>query len=398
MPYTRHIHFYLPVLKVLEDLKEHEVNTLIEETANRCNLSENERQERTRKGTQLKYESNIQWAITDLCQGGFIERISRGIYVIAFDGLLMLEDNPKDPDRDYLEARSHKFREFRHRKGKKYKTEDTNDDNLFSNLSEEDVEYAEGDSHSNSIKSLTSTQIASDAQHMLEKCMIAREAMITAELDTTQVDNKIRLLREGLIRNSISNDADFFLKSLKNKRINSCAIVVDLFNLNNEAIYVSYDKMAIDTLCNTSVRISEANSMTIKDTEDEKDNNVKLDTELTEESTSLDKDLTTSTKKDYTSAIKRLRVCFSDGTIIEDKHAADVFAKAIEKIGPKRIIPLGLTSSGFPLVDKVKPTKYSFKTIDGGYFVPVNSSTPTKKRYLDIISSKLGLKLSVEIF
>lgn len=387
MKRQRHTDFYIPVLKVLEDLKEHEVNSLIAETANFCELTDEERKEKTRKGTQLKFESNIQWAITDLCQGGFINRTERGVYTMAFDGLLMLENNPEHPDRDYLEARSEKFSDFRHRKRSRNKKNDSSATNLFTNLQEEDIEQDE----LSVVEKISETRISSDAAEMLKKCLIAKEAMINAELDTTLVDAKIKLLQEGILRNKISSEVIKLIKSLKDKNLENIAILIDLFSSESKA-YIIRDiestKQILDSsalLCDC--QIEESGAKQEKSTEPLKSID-KIDN---------GKKKSSADTKGKKNPPQRLRVAFGDGTVIEGKYAADVFASAIEKIGAEKIAELGLTSSGFPLVGKVAPSKYQYKEIGGAFFIPVNSPTHIKKKFLDEIASKLGISMEITI-
>lgn len=88
---------------------------------------------------------------------------------------------------------------------------------------------------------------------------------------------------------------------------------------------------------------------------------------------------------------------FGDGTVLEGRYSADVFAAAIEKIGAERVKEIGLTTNGFPLVGTEAPSKYQYKEIAGGYFVPVNSSTTGKKKFLDEIAATLSLNIETSI-
>lgn len=389
MDRQRHTDFYIPVLKVLEDLKEHEVNSLISDTADLCKLTEEERKVRTRKGTQLKFESNIQWAITDLCQGGFINRTERGVYTMAFDGLLILEDNPELPDRNYLESRSEKFSNFRHRKGTRNKNDSSSPSNLFSNLQEEDIEQ---DIPSESVvEKIPETRLSSDAAEMLKKCLAAKEAMILAEIDTTQVDAKIKLLREGILRNSISAYATTFIKSLQDKNVGNIAILFDLFSPDGKA-YIINDANLAGRFCNEATLLNDC-----KRNHSESSSEAVVANKESSDAKPLPVSNNPNKSKVKKNPPQRLRVSFDDGTVIEGKYAADVFASAIEKIGAEKIMNLGLTTTGFPLVGRKAPSKYQYKELNGGYFIPVNSPTPIKKRILDDIASRLNISLEVTI-
>ena len=93
-----------------------------------------------------------------------------------------------------------------------------------------------------------------------------------------------------------------------------------------------------------------------------------------------------------------LRVTFPDGTVIEDKKAKMTFTKTIQKIGLMRVRNLGITFCGVPIVSNTPDKKYG-KTqvpVEGGLYVMTHSSTHDKKKMLDKISTRLGIKLKVE--
>lgn len=92
-----------------------------------------------------------------------------------------------------------------------------------------------------------------------------------------------------------------------------------------------------------------------------------------------------------------LSVRFPDGTVIEEKKAADTFAKAIEKIGADRVAGLGLTAGNEPLISREGSRKYprDVKMVKGGFFVLTHCSTKQKIVWLDRIKKRLGLSLEV---
>jgi len=93
-----------------------------------------------------------------------------------------------------------------------------------------------------------------------------------------------------------------------------------------------------------------------------------------------------------------LRVTFPDGTVIEDKKAKMTFTKTIQKLGLMRVRNLGITFCGVPIVSNTLDKKYG-KTqvpVEGGLYVMTHSSTHDKKKMLDKISTRLGIKLIVE--
>lgn len=375
MAYIRHTDFYIPVLTILEDLKNHEVNSLIEETAQYCGLTEDERQIRTRKGSQFKYESNIQWAITDLCQGGFIERTSRGVYKIVFDGLLMLEDNPKSPNRDYLEARSDKFKEFRYRKGRRNKSLESGEENLFSNLSEDDIEN--DTTPGTPIVKITEKEIRSNALDLIEKYTNLKKAKEALKMNTDIEDETIKMLYENLVKKLLTNDIEEFSGKLSNRPEKGYAIIFDCFESNYPKVYWITDNRELRKL----------NLTTFIHTIADRDKDSYSNNAIQEPH---------KTRKEKMPP-RRIKVDFEDGTSFDDRFAADVFAKTIEKIGAAKIQKLGIVISGFPLVGDKAPDRYQYKVVDGRYYIPVNSSTETKKRLLEEISRALGVNIRIEV-
>ena len=93
-----------------------------------------------------------------------------------------------------------------------------------------------------------------------------------------------------------------------------------------------------------------------------------------------------------------LRVTFPDGTVIEDKKAKMTFTKTIQKLGLMRVRNLGIAFCGVPIVSNTIDKKYG-KTqvpVEGGLCVMTHSSTHDKKKMLDKIAIRLGIKLIVE--
>ncbi len=146
----KYYEFYLPILKVLTDLEKKDINTIIQEVVEVAGLSSEDKKETTRSGNRLRFRSNISWALTDLTQGGFIERIDRGVYMITIKGLELLEENPINPTRDTLASKSQKFRDFLNRQRPKAEEKlysndlwkDTSLDPSLSSISKEDGEVS----------------------------------------------------------------------------------------------------------------------------------------------------------------------------------------------------------------------------------------------------------------
>ena len=99
---------------------------------------------------------------------------------------------------------------------------------------------------------------------------------------------------------------------------------------------------------------------------------------------------------------KRLRVEFSDGTIIDENKAADTFIHAIRHIGLQRVSELPIKKFGHPLVSTRMP-KYelphytkTLREIDG-YFINTYSGTNQKAQYIKRIADTLQMDISVSI-
>lgn len=127
----RFTEFYIPVLEVLSDVENRDINTLIDAVASHVGLSDEDKILTTNSGKQLRYRSNISWAVTDLSQGGFIERSARGVYVITLSGLELLEEKPKSPTRETLASRSVKFKDFMNKEGTRKSKKKTAERNVI---------------------------------------------------------------------------------------------------------------------------------------------------------------------------------------------------------------------------------------------------------------------------
>lgn len=98
-------------------------------------------------------------------------------------------------------------------------------------------------------------------------------------------------------------------------------------------------------------------------------------------------------------SINRLKVKFPDGRVVKEQYAKRTFLETIQMIGVQRVRQLGLERNGVPLVDKTVHDKYKKTQIKVGakIYIQTYGSTEDKKKYLDIISEKLGLGLNVKI-
>ena len=84
--------FMLPVLKAAS----HGVITLsdvIEEIANKMNISDEDRKIQTPSGTKL-FRDRVTWAKTYMVKAGLLESVGRGQFVATKEGLDLLLNNP----------------------------------------------------------------------------------------------------------------------------------------------------------------------------------------------------------------------------------------------------------------------------------------------------------------
>ncbi len=95
------------------------------------------------------------------------------------------------------------------------------------------------------------------------------------------------------------------------------------------------------------------------------------------------------------------RVEFAGETVIEDRLAKRVFARAIEKIGAERVSGLNLQLWGEPLLSQnqsvfVKQPS-QIEKIKGGWIVKTHSSTEQKISILNKIAKALDINLKCEV-
>ncbi len=175
----RFTEFYIPVLQVMSDVEPIEINALIDKVADHVQLSELDRSVITEGGTQLKYRSNISWAVTDLSQGNFIERVKRGHYVITIKGLELLEEKPVNIGREYLAKCSDEFRTFLERRGTRKKNVEEIEGKKLGQLSKTSSPKEDKKASSN------------PQQTILEELYKAVETLKKANISTSELERKI---------------------------------------------------------------------------------------------------------------------------------------------------------------------------------------------------------------
>lgn len=225
----RFTEFYIPVLHVMSDVEPIEINKLIDRVADYVQLSEMDRSVITEGGTQLKYRSSISWAVTDLCQGNFIERVKRGHYVITINGLELLEEKPVNIDREYLAKCSNEFKEFLVRRGTRKKN---------ATISERSTSNENRKSASGQIKSENGRikkDTINETETSLEELYRAIETLRKANISTEELENKILEIEANII---FKNLLEPFSK-----------IIPDALNGINRNLSFSVDYYPNDVIC-----------------------------------------------------------------------------------------------------------------------------------------------------
>ena len=103
--------------------------------------------------------------------------------------------------------------------------------------------------------------------------------------------------------------------------------------------------------------------------------------------------------KFHKSSATRIKITFADGHIIHERFAVDTLLKFIQFIGIERVRNLNIIVSKILLVSNTLDAKYGprQKPLVKGYYLMACTSKETKAEEINYISSKLGLKLTVEI-
>ena len=69
------------------------------------------------------------------------------------------------------------------------------------------------------------------------------------------------------------------------------------------------------------------------------------------------------------------------------------------EVGPERVRSLGMKQNKVPLISNTLDEKYkrTQKSVGNGWYLITNSNTLTKKRDIERIASKFGIKVKVEV-
>ena len=98
-----------------------------------------------------------------------------------------------------------------------------------------------------------------------------------------------------------------------------------------------------------------------------------------------------------------MAVIFPDGTIIEEKTAAETLVAVVQKIGVAKVRKVveeqNLKFCKVPVISNRRDKKYgrSQKELGGGWLLITHSNNPMKKSFVEKVSEALGLGLKVTL-
>jgi restriction system protein len=101
----------LPLLRALDDGREHDIRSLRERLAEEFKLAEADRAEMLPSRKQPAFDNRVGWAKTYLEKAGLLSTARRGVYVITEAGRNVLGRKPKQIDKEFL-TQFDSFREF----------------------------------------------------------------------------------------------------------------------------------------------------------------------------------------------------------------------------------------------------------------------------------------------
>ncbi len=94
----------LPFLELLSDGKEHELQTLIKQIADKFELTDEERKELLPSGTQVVIYNRVVWAKTYLKKANLLSSPKRAIIIITEHGKKVLQNKPPKIDIKFLQS------------------------------------------------------------------------------------------------------------------------------------------------------------------------------------------------------------------------------------------------------------------------------------------------------
>lgn len=97
--------------------------------------------------------------------------------------------------------------------------------------------------------------------------------------------------------------------------------------------------------------------------------------------------------------VTRLKITFSDGTVIQERNAAETLVAFVLKVGVERVRSLGLKQCKIPLVSNTIDKKYGDKQkpLGNGWFLMTNTSTKSKLKDIESIAKAFNIRIKVDI-
>lgn len=97
--------------------------------------------------------------------------------------------------------------------------------------------------------------------------------------------------------------------------------------------------------------------------------------------------------------VTRLKITFADGTVIQERNAAETFVAFVRKVGVERVRSLGLKQCKIPLVSNTIDKKYGDKQkpLGNGWYLMTNTSTQSKLKDIEAIAKAFDIKVKVDI-
>lgn len=97
--------------------------------------------------------------------------------------------------------------------------------------------------------------------------------------------------------------------------------------------------------------------------------------------------------------VTRLKITFTDGTVLQERNAAETFVAFVRKVGVERVRSLGLKQCKIPLVSNTIDKKYGDKQkpLGNGWFLMTNTSTQSKLKDIESIAEAFHIRIKVDI-
>lgn len=114
--------FFIPVLKICGDKNIHKRAEICESCSKILNLTEEDMNEKTKKGTEYRYKDRTTWALSHLKHAGLLISEKNGFYQISEEGINVLNKNLQHIDEKFLFENYESYRQFKNKnKNKKSK-------------------------------------------------------------------------------------------------------------------------------------------------------------------------------------------------------------------------------------------------------------------------------------